>query len=764
MGRGSAVPAALAALLGGALAGWLGAERDATLTLALLMVAAVIVATMRPRWWIWLALVALMVLTLQLEWGKRLPDGLSGQDLTLEARVLHVQREDGGSQRLRLAVEACRSPESLLPCDRLKQVRVSAYSAFPSSATQSSAVYAVGERWQLTVRLRPPRGFANPNSFDYAQWLWREGIHATGYVRNDPAPERLSEAPFQLRQQAVDYLESTAPEARTQRWLAALTLGDSDQLTQQDWALLNATGTTHLVVISGLHVGLVASFALLLARLAARLMSPGDWRLRVWPWWVAGAAAVGYALLAGLAPPAMRAMIMTLLGLWVLSGRHAPGPWQAWWLALAVIVVADPLSLWRPGLWLSFVAVGWLIVIWQGRPRPRGIKGWCWALLRSQLLLAPLMAAAVLLAFGRVAPAAPLVNLLAVPWVSSIMVPSALLGWLLAPLPGIGLAAWWVFAQALALFHYLLEASLALAPLWQPPHEHVYPLALAWLLLALGWGLPATPSGVRILVTLLALSAPWWPSERVEERRLVVTVHDVGQGQLVELRSAGYRMLYDTGPRFRSGFMPLQTLWPPGQAFDLVVVSHADTDHAGGVEALRDEHQVAGWRAPLDEPLIVASTPCEQGQQWQQEGIIYRFLWPPAGHQQLSSNDRSCVLEVQVGEHRLLITGDVGRQVERHLLPLLAGDATVLVAGHHGSHTSSGVQFVREAMPRHAIFSAGRDNAFQHPADEVVRRFRRQHSCLWSTAHDGAVRIRLEPGVPVQIDTQRRVPGGQKRC
>ena len=160
------------------------------------------------------------------------------------------------------------------------------------------------------------------------------------------------------------------------RWLAALTLGAGERLTQDDWDLLNATGTTHLMVISGLHVGLVTSVALWLLRFLARVVTPGRWRLAAWPWWLAGAAALGYAGLAGFEPPALRATVMALLGLWVASGRHAPGPWQAWWLALLVVVTGDPLTVWQPGLWLSFLAVGVLIAAWQGRPVPRGARGW----------------------------------------------------------------------------------------------------------------------------------------------------------------------------------------------------------------------------------------------------------------------------------------------------------------------------------------------------------------------------------------------------
>ncbi|UYO74158.1 DNA internalization-related competence protein ComEC/Rec2 [Halomonas qinghailakensis] len=752
---GVALPAALAGFMGALLAWISGPDARLQALLAGIFVAVLFLVVYRRNLLIFLVILSWVFISVQHEWGRRLPSGLSGEDVIIQAQIVNVQAESGSS-RLRLSIESCHSPEHLPSCSALRSVRVSAY---------DDQRYLLGERWQMTLRLRPPSGFSNPNTFNFQQWLWREGIHATGYVRQEPKPERLSEAAPTIRQSAIERLASQPLQEQTRRWLAALTLGDSEQLTQDDWTLLNATGTTHLVVISGLHVGLVASFVLLLARFIARLVTPTHWRLRAWPWWLAGVAAVGYAILAGLAPPAMRAMIMTLLGLWVLSGRHAPGPWQAWWLALGIVIVVDPLALWRPGLWLSFIAVAWLIVIWQGRPRPQGVKGWCWALLRSQLLIAPLMAAAVLVAFERVAPAAPLINLFAVPWVSSVMVPSALLGWVLSPLPGIGLFMWWCFEQALQVFHYLLVVTVHWAPLLQPPSMMVYPLVGILVLMSLCWAFPTVPGWLRFSVPLLLLSFPWWPADaQLNPGEVRVVIYDVGQGQLIELRSTNYRLLYDTGPRFRSGFMPLQTLWPPGQSFDRVIVSHADTDHAGGVSALLKDHQVTLWSTPRGESLPVASTQCVQGQQWRRDGIHYQILWPPAGDNALSSNDRSCVLQVSAGEQRLLITGDVGKDVERRVLAKVITPINVLVAGHHGSNTSSGIQFLQVSRPQHVIFSAGKDNPFNHPVDAVVRRFRQQQSCLWSTAQDGALEFSLMATQPIQVIPMRKLPGARKRC
>ncbi|WP_046080460.1 DNA internalization-related competence protein ComEC/Rec2 [Halomonas sp. HG01] len=747
MATGLALPLALAALLGtligaladqGAFTAW-----PQAVGLSLL----VGLAACRWRLVLLLSMVALVAGQLSVLRGGELPDGLTRQDLAVEGRLTSVVRE-GVLTRLTLAVSDCEPLAAGLPrCDRLSRVRLNAYDA---------PVMSVGERWRLTVRLRPPAGFANPDAFDYGAWLRREGIHATGYVREAPPPARLEAAGGSIRRWALVRLDERDLSPRTTRWLAALTLGVGERLSDDDWALLNASGTTHLMVISGLHVGLVAGVALWLSRGVSRLVAPGRWRMAIWPWWAAGVAAAAYAWLAGLEPPALRAMIMALVGLWVASGRHAPGPWQAWWLALALVVILDPLAVWRPGGWLSFGAVAWLILIWQGRPRPIGWRGWLWALVRSQLLLAPVMAGAVLLAFDRFAPAAPLVNLVAVPLVGSVMVPLGLAGWALAWVPPLADLAWSAFgtlAEGLALG---LETAARLAPLQEPAPAVAQALGVALVLIGLLWGLPGLAGRLRLAGTALLLAcgtlglSPSSPAPG----EVRVRVHDVGQGQLVALRTARYRALIDTGPRFPSGFMPLSTLWPEGQRFDDVIVSHADLDHAGGVEALMMEHSVGRYLAPPGSALPVATEPCVAGLAWQRDGVDFRVLWPPAGAAGLSANDGSCVLLITAGQQRLLITGDAGVRVEHELLAWLEGPIEALVAGHHGSATSSSPGFLAAVRPRQVIFSAGRDNRFGHPAASVVRRFRRLGSCLWNTAQDGAVTLwlggegRVEPARP----------------
>ncbi|WP_136067058.1 DNA internalization-related competence protein ComEC/Rec2 [Modicisalibacter radicis] len=746
---GLAPSLAIAAVLGGTL-GTL-AQPGLVAGLALALLAAL--AMRRYRLALLIGVLALSAGQVLLARGAQLPQGLSRADLATRVRILSLS-EEGRLTRLRLAIEGCRPLDAARPsCAALDRVRVSWY---------DPPALAVDDRWRLTLRLRPPAGFANPDTFDYGAWLWREGIDATGYVRDAPSPQRLAIGEPGLRQVALDYLDRHVEDPLARRWLAALTLGAAGRLDSADWELLNATGTTHVMVISGLHVGLVASLVLWVSRGLARLLTPRRWRLATGPWWCAAAAAVGYAGLAGLEPPALRAMIMALVGLWVASGRHAPGPWQGWWLALGVIVLFDPLALWRPGLWLSFVAVGLLILIWQGRPRPRGGYGWLRALLRSQCLLAPLMAAAVLLAFDRLAPAAPLVNLLVVPLVGSVLVPLGLAGWLLAWAPPLAEGIWQLFALLAHALQALLVWCESVMPMWQPPSWQAWPWALGLALLAALWALPGVARTPRWAgsVALLLLGTTLAPPG-IATGTLRVRVQDVGQGQLLSLRTAHHRLLYDTGPRFRSGFMPLTTLWPPGQSFDAVIVSHGDRDHSGGVPALRELHHVARWYAPVSVAPGVDVRPCRAGSHWRWDGVEFRFLWPPDGVDLAgrTTNDRSCVLLVEAGDQRLLVSGDAGAGVERRIADDLAGPVSVLVAGHHGSRSSSSPSWVAASRPRHVVFSAGRDNPHGHPAASVVRRFRAAGSCLWNTAIDGAVTFRLG-GHPAQSVAVEREPSG----
>ncbi|RKR06367.1 competence protein ComEC [Kushneria sinocarnis] len=668
---------------------------------------------------------------------RLLADGLAGQEVRLTGRIVELETLQG-RDRLALVVTSCHPLHHGLPkCEGLGRVRLNWYRPEP---------LAIGQHWQLTARLKPPHGYANPDSFDYRYWLIRQGFGATGYVRDAPRAVLQQAAHRPVGAWLDQQLKAHAPSGAARAWLAALTLGRSEALSGAQWQALADTGTSHLMVVSGLHVSLVAVWALLLCRGLSRLLQPTRWRMLDWPWLMAALTTFGYAALAGFGAPVLRAAIMTIIGLWVASGRHAPGVWQGWWLALVVVVLCQPLEIMSPGLWLSFGAVATLIMAWCRRPRGRGGM----VLLRTQCLMALVTAVASLWAFDRLSLIALPVNLLAIPWVTMIMVPLGLLGWLLTPLPMLTDWLWQLFGLCADGFAQAITALASHFPAWQPAHWLKLPLMMVLGLLALCWLLPGLDLRWRIPASLsLLLVLPGLAPLASDSRHWSVVVHDIGQGELVEIRTAHSRWLYDTGPRFPSGFAPIMTLWQTPGHFDGVIVSHGDLDHAGGVRVLAERHDVGHWWAPTRHTMAVSGiTPCRAGAAWRVDGITFRFLWPMADVTlPAEDNERSCILAITDGRHRVLLTGDADTAVERQLLAhLAAGPITLLVAGHHGSSSSSGSALINHLKPRHVIFSAGYLNRYHHPADAVVRRFHHARSCLWSTAVDGAVTLDLVRG------------------
>jgi competence protein ComEC len=406
-----------------------------------------------------------------------------------------------------------------------------------------------GERWAFTVRLRRPHGLVNPHGFDYEAWLLERGIGATGYVRSRNEPRRLG-----YRNSALDHVEK-AREAVRDRFLsvlgptpaagilAALAVGDQRAISREEWQLFNRTGVTHLMSISGLHITLVSG-------LAAWLVSIG-WRrvpqlvLRV-PARKAAAlaaivAALAYTLLAGFGVPAQRTfwmVAMVAIALW--SGRMS-SPWRTLALALAVIVLMDPWAPLSPGLWLSFGAVVLIFYVAAGWTEA-GPKWAQWG--RVQWAITVGLAPAALLLFGQVSIAGPIANALAIPLVSVIITPLAIVAAVLpfdALLEFCALLVQW-------LLEFLEWCAMLPAALWQ---QHVPPLWTV-LLALVGAAWLVAPRGVPWRATGAALMAPAFliaaPVPFAGEAW--ITTFDVGQGLAVLVRTRNRALLYDAGPAY----------------------------------------------------------------------------------------------------------------------------------------------------------------------------------------------------------------------
>lgn len=665
----------------------------------------------------------------------RLSPELDGRTLWLEGRVVGLPEVSDGV--VRFLLEGAHSRRAELP----KSIRVAWYGG---PRVQG------GERWRLAVNLKRPHGLVNPQSFDYEAWLLAQRIGATGTVKSG---QRLAPATGLgswrdgLRQQLL-----AAPAFQREGAIAALVLGDGSGLSTGDWRLLQHTGTVHLMVISGQHIALLAGFLYGLVALLAKL---GAWPAR-WPWLPCACAlalsgALTYGLLAGFEVPVRRACVMVaLVLLWRMRFRHL-GAWWPLLLALIVVLLLEPLASLQPGFWLSFSAVAILALVFGGR---LGVWAWWRGLTRAQWTMAIGLLPMMLILGLPVSSSGPLANLIAVPWVGLVVVPLALLGTLLLPVPMLGEGVLWLAGGALHLLFELLGIIAGWLPAWLPS---VLPL-WAWLLAAVGAVLLLLPAGVPLRLPGLALLLPalLLPTPRLEDGRADVWVLDVGQGVAVLVRTREHALLYDAGPRFGDFDTGERIVLPSLRALnvrqlDLMLLSHADNDHAGGAAAIKAGMPVA--RVISGEPQRLAAAlgaeACESGQSWQWNEVTFRlWQWERAR----SGNQLSCVLQIEAAGERLLLTGDIDVQAERALMqagfPLAS---QWLLAPHHGSRTSSSQAFIDAVEARHVLITRSRHNAFGHPHPQVLERYQAAGIDVHDTSNTGALHLRLG---------ERRAPRG----
>lgn len=668
-----------------------------------------------------------------------LPTPLDGRTLWLEGQVSGLPEAGGGVVRFQLEQASAR--EHRLPA----RLRLSWYDGPPLLA---------GERWRLAVKLKRPRGLVNPQGFDYEAWLLAQRIGATGTVK---AGERLAPAsgPSAWRDGLRQRLLEVDAHGRA-GGLAALVLGDDSGLSRADWRVLQDTGTVHLLVISGQHVAMLAA---LLYGLVAGLARLGLWP-RALPWlpWACGlafAGALGYGLLAGFEVPVRRACVMVaLVLLWRLRFRHL-GLWFPLLLAFILVLLVEPLASLQAGFWLSFGAVAVLAWVFGGR-----LGAWSWWRIwwRAQWTLA-LGLLPLFFALGLpLSLSGPLANLFAVPWVSLLVVPLALLGTLLLPLPWLGEALLWLAGGLLELLFQALAWLAGALPAWLPTSLPLW----CWLLGSLGALLCLAPAGLPGralgLAMLLAFFLP--PRERIPEGQAEIWQLDVGQGLAVLVRTREHALLYDAGPRFGDFDLGERVVLPSlrqlGVArLDLMLLSHADSDHAGGAEAVARGMGIgrvlSGEAGQLPTPLRAES--CVDDGEWQWDGVRFRtWRWSAAQE----GNQASCVLKVEAEGESLLLTGDIDQRAEQALIDLgRALRSDWLQVPHHGSRSSSSATFLDAVAPRGALISRGWHNPFGHPHPGVLARYRERDIELYDSAEHGAIRLLLGSGEGVSTWRER---------
>jgi len=667
-----------------------------------------------------------------------LPAGLEGRDIDLTGYVASLPERRGRDLRF----EFVPTPgQTFLPA----RVLLTWY--------DSPVTPAAGELRLLRVRLKRRRGFANPGGFDHEAALLRDGVGASGYVKMDLAGGPVGEPDsryllLRLRAGLGMRLAAALYDDRFAGVLTALITGDRSAIAPEQWAVFSSTGTSHLMAISGLHIGMVAALGAWLGSGLIRL--PAAQRRR-WSATSAGAAsaavtAAGYAALAGFTIPTQRALIM--LGVLVLASglRREIATAQGLAAALFAVLLIEPLAPLSAGFWLSFAAVGAIGWTWAGllrRPAPGS------SLVRVQLAVSVGLLPVVVALFGQVSLVAPVVNLVAVPLFGLLVVPVALLGTLLLLLwPPLGEIVLGADHRLLELTWPALElAAQAPLALWQIPSLASWAGALlvAGAVLLVGPGIAAS----RVLGLALCLpglaGAPTVP----ERGALQVTVLDVGQGLAVVVRTHAHVLLYDAGPGFRSGSDAASLAIVPYlrhqgiRSIDRLILSHGDLDHVGGAPTLLREIELrdiagspsvrlAGWRLRH----------CRRGERWIWDDVSFAIVHPPA-RSTLADNDGSCVLLIRGTGGSVLLSGDIEQTGEQETMGGgVSGPVDLVVAPHHGSLTSSSPQFVQAMRARYVIFATGQGNRWGFPRPEVVERWRGAGAVPFITADSGAVTVR----------------------
>ncbi len=697
-----------------------------------------------------------------------LPAALEAEDIVVTGIVASLPQRSATGLRFRFEVESAQR--------RGQRVEIPAvlglgwYGGFHEDAvlTQPQTELRAGQRWRYTLRLRRPHGNLNPHGFDRELQLFEQGLRATGTVRDAPPPQRLGEGGGhrieRARQDLRDAIETRVPDRRAAGVLAALAVGDQSAIERDDWDLFRATGVAHLMSISGLHVTMFAWLAGGLVGWAwrrspaAMLRLPAPLAAR----WGGLLVASAYAVFCGWGVPAQRTVWM-LAFVTALGALGVAWPWALVLLGAAVLVTAlDPWALLQPGFWLSFAAVGLLMASAPATPAPgafaTGWRGWPARLaaatrggLRTQLVATVGLAPLGLLFFQQVSLVGLLANLVAIPLVTLLITPLALLGSLAAPL--------WNLAAALLQGLTAWLAALAALPnaVWVVPAAPGWAQA-AGLLGALLLVLPL-PWRLRLLAVPLVLPMLLPPLERPAPGRFELLAADVGQGTAVLVRTATHLLVYDAGPQYtRESDAGQRILLPLLRArgetrIDTLLLSHRDADHVGGAAALLAALPVGELLSSLEPGhALLAHAPaarrCEAGQAWDWDGVRFELLQPPARAYDDGAarpNGLSCLLKATAADGRaVLLAGDIERAQELELAATqpAALRSDVLIAPHHGSRTSSTAELLAAVAPHTAVFQAGYRNRYGHPAADVLARYRRAGIAIVTSPRCGAWRWR----------------------
>ena len=668
-----------------------------------------------------------------------------GVDISFRAKVLTAHYLPTGHWRLAIVVVSVGNGACVDSISGMK-LRV---------AWKTQLSLHPGDIVEVTGRFKPPRGTANPGAFNYKRWLLAKGYAGTGYLRSGkllarPSDTGSSDLPIKnalLRSHVATTLQQAGlvyPAI-----LSALVIGESAGLQPKDWAVFRATGTIHLMVISGLHIAVVAFMAYWFLQIPLRLLLCFG-GARFGQQIALGGALLTtfvFAAITGLGAPALRVCFMLMLALLAMCCHRKPPFWYFLALSFCLSLVFQPLSFFSHGFWLSYFAVAGLI--WTFSPRSN-IVGPVFGFLLAQCVIFLWLSPVLGLFVGEVSLLSLPANFLALPIITIITLPLLIIGLCLYFIaPGLGIGLLQLADFSLALIFSWLQGLQAATPQYSQSFGY-FPVTagLCGFIAAVFILSPISlPKRLAMLLPFLLLFLLRGNTPTFSE--YCIQVVDVGQGSAVLIDTSAHRLILDAGPAFSSGFdaataSVIPTIRSTGQdRLDKVLVSHTDNDHAGGVKSLLKRYK--------SDPVIGLEVECENGHSWQWDGVQFLLI---VDHGQNNKNDRSCTLLISNEQTSAYLSGDIGQKAEAGLLANLPRDIDFLLAPHHGSGSSSSYRFTRHLSPRWVVYSSGYANQYGHPHKRAVGRYQLEGAVQVGTAEQGA--LRWCSSSPREILSQRR--------
>ncbi len=621
-----------------------------------------------------------------------------------------------------------------------------------------------GDTWQLQLKLKRNNGYQNIGGFDYEQWLFYKQIGATGYVRSSKLNQLLQTNQVnsidQFRQNLRDLLQPFLQPLDFGGVINALIIGDRSFIKDTHWSLFKATNTTHLSVISGLHIGLISGFVFLLVQFFWRRCQRccNQIPAQVLAAYFGLLSAFLYALIAGFSIPTSRAFIMASVVFISLILRRHHSVWQLYGLALILVLINSPLSIFSVGFWLSFYVVG---VIIYGVKQHQD-KSWLYRLVYIQLLISIATLPLIAWFFSSGSLLSPIANLIAIPIFSFIVTPLSLIGGLfaLSDLPYLAQLSFEVVNQALAGLGYFLTLLQQFDfNQWHYTQTQTSDLMLFVLAIFIALspkGLKLRGLSVPILVLML-----FAPNEKIKDGSVIITILDVGQGLSHVVQTQNHTLLFDTGARYPSGFNLGESVINPFlkakqiKTLDKIIISHADNDHLGGLIDVLQAFKVEEILTSEPDRITEQSSLCYAGQQWRWDGVLFEML-NPTQNTQFKGNNASCVLKISTHQFSILLSADIEKKAEKQLVKYQREklNSDILISPHHGSKTSSTQGFLDAVSPSTVIVSSGYKNRFNHPAQQIINRYKANNIKLINSNCAGQVSITL--GNKISINEYRK--------